>query len=693
MAIIKFSKVGPADRPAGEAGLISAKVDLMKAQRGAASMQAALSAVQLGDAVMRSKPLSAAVDELKYRGGQLYDWATDKPTPAEDRVEAMRKEAAAAGTQAGAPPPTQTGAPTPTPAPTQAGAQPPAQEPSMYDRAVGALTSAATSASDALGHPRVVAARRMGKGSPASLARIALDPSRPPRDRARALLEAAEESAAGQEAMKALNAADSLSRLTDWVGSTLGNSDSGGRLSRHVTPEHTPEQVGRAKVRVAMGEDPETALAAAAPPKPGSAASVLDPAFDPAQHPVDPADPKTTLEMGLGRALQVARTPSKATERGPGAQTRRAEIMEWIQALDENRRKPKGLPSIEVLDQKSLGGLILLAESQLLSDEDEATLVVLAREKAVSNGLANIAGGKYMTEAADKILKAQSDYRKGVKPLDLVKASVEISKADKASARALFYESKEVQARADAATEDAMRAPRTYHMWAKLAGSASFRKMWARKHAKRSGRGVGDLTKGFDFAKGLTDKTQNTGTKDSNHDIYLRVSSMPSKRGRLALANLTKPYEIGLKAQSIQNRSDTVGLQLDLIQAKIDAMGRKNVNPQYAAELKRAHKRVERLENHKFTLREGSQYIDTPAFDAAKKELGEAEKSLEALQNSQPDEPPVMPRPTPERRKRREKGGGQGQGGSGSGVNNDSTDAEKLAAGWTRLPHGGWLRP
>ena len=186
--------------------------------------------------------------------------------------------------------------------------------------------------------------------------------------------------------------------------------------------------------------------------------------------------------------------------------------------------------------------MILLAESQLLSDEDEATLVVLAREKAVSNGLSNIAGGKYMTEAADKILKAQSDYRKGVKPLDLVKASVEISTADKASARALFYESDAVTALADAHTEDAMRAPRTYNMWAKLAGSASFRKMWARKHAKRAGSGVGDLTKGFDFAKGLSDKSQNGNTEDSNHQIYLRVSRMPSKRGLLALAHLTNPY-------------------------------------------------------------------------------------------------------------------------------------------------------
>ena len=625
MAIIKFSKVGPADRPPGEAGMLGARIDLMKAQRGAASMQAALNAVQLGDAVMQSKPINAAVDEIKMRAGQVYDWATDKPpSPAEERIR-LRREAANAVTGAGGVAGDAGGAgavgrpqaapwgglsgglsqfgagvagfaeglprvPGPgdapyeprwsTPTPEVGGAREMAKAPTLPDN-WKTVKKGETGYEEMLEF-RAYRADREGwmEGRQAELDAASAKGER----RAGALRSLVGVDPPGTRKLRAGTRA--LEDFGGWIAGALPRGKTAAMVAEHVTPVDTADAIGRAISGAAFGENPLEILESE---RGGAAASLMAdmasggpaPAGEAFRTSVSgPSDsPTRALGLGIAQAERAATDLSPSVDRKFRAQTKRAELFDIVKRLDDAKRQPQAWPPINPrtgkpydIDNMELRGLVSVAAGRPLGPEQEAELIVLAREKAVSDGLLNMFGGKYKNEAADMITAAQKEWRKNNPPVDLVQVAGRIARMDRTGAQERKLDAEEAETVVDTYWSNAMGGAKTYNLWMKHAMSPTGRKFLLRRHIKKNGGGARgkSLVDGWNLKRPISDTTPNSGGK-SNHQLYdelLNMSVNGDKGAKAAIAALKVNYDLANSAQRISDASSAVNERMQLAKNK-----------------------------------------------------------------------------------------------------------------------------
>lgn len=111
------------------------------------------------------------------------------------------------------------------------------------------------------------------------------------------------------------------------------------------------------------------------------------------------------------------------------ADVRQQEVLAVAAQLESQEYMP--MPSVEQLEQSTVNQLIGIAASTPLTNEEFAMLDYLVKEKARSQGLSNIAGNKYITDARDLLAKARQGFlaeNRAAKRLKMAKDLAKIHK-------------------------------------------------------------------------------------------------------------------------------------------------------------------------------------------------------------------------------------------------------------------------
>ena len=129
----------------------------------------------------------------------------------------------------------------------------------------------------------------------------------------------------------------------------------------------------------------------------------------------------------VGRADRVVQGQRIALPKS--AETRTAEVLTIADRLQQQEYMQ--FPSRDQLEQYTVNQLIGIASSTPLSNEEFAILDYLVSDKAKSEGLSNLFGAKYITEARDLLGKARTGFlseRRESKRLEMARALAKIEK-------------------------------------------------------------------------------------------------------------------------------------------------------------------------------------------------------------------------------------------------------------------------